>query len=245
MAADRARPGAPWHRPPIHTAPRRQLEKSFDVTAPRVDNRPVNNHSRTDFFTKPTLVGEKVTLRPFLLEEDAPVLRALLQDPEVGRLTGSVHGPADPEPWDEAAERRMREWYGTRNEQPDRLDLAVVDRVSGACVGEAVLNEWDDGNRSCNFRIALATTGQNRGLGTEAVRLMVGYGFERLGLHRISLTVFDFNPRARRAYEKVGFVKEGVHRDVLFYDGAWVDDVVMSILAPEWERHCGHPESIN
>ncbi|WP_228647597.1 GNAT family N-acetyltransferase [Microtetraspora sp. AC03309] len=203
----------------------------------------MDNHSRTDFSTKPTLVGEKVTLRSFLLEEDAPVLRALLQDPEVGRLTGSVRGPADPEPWDEAAERRMREWYGTRHEQSDRLDLAVVDRVSGACVGEVVLNEWDAGNRSCNFRIALAPVGQNRGLGTEAVRLMVGHGFERLSLHRISLTVFDFNPRARRAYEKVGFVKEGVHRDVLFYDGVWVDNVVMSILAPEWERHRGRPEN--
>ncbi|WP_322973301.1 GNAT family N-acetyltransferase [Actinacidiphila soli] len=147
-------------------------------------------------------------LRPFVLDEDAPVLRSILQDPEVGRLTGSDHGPADPQPWDEAAEERMRKWYGTRHEQADRLDLAVVDRTVGACVGEAVLNEWDSGNRSCSFRIALAEAGQDRGLGTEALRLIVGYGFERLGLHRISLGVFAFNPRARRAYEKAGFAAE-------------------------------------
>ncbi len=102
----------------------------------------------------------------------------------------------------------MRKWYGTRHEQADRLDLAVVDRTVGACVGEAVLNEWDSGNRSCSFRIALAEAGQDRGLGTEALRLIVGYGFERLGLHRISLGVFAFNPRARRAYEKAGFAAE-------------------------------------
>ncbi|MFF5054213.1 GNAT family N-acetyltransferase [Micromonospora sp. NPDC000663] len=201
----------------------------------------MNDLPRTDFAFKPTLVGQKVLLRPFLLDEDAPALRSLLQDPEVGRLTGSDHGAEDPEPWDEAAEERMRAWYGSRHEQSDRLDLAVVDRATGACVGETVLNEWDSGNHSCNFRIALAAAGQDRGLGTEAVRLIVGYGFERLGLHRISLGVFAFNPRARRAYEKAGFVVEGVRRDVLLYGGVWVDDIVMSILASEWERHHGHP----
>ncbi|MFD0782975.1 GNAT family N-acetyltransferase [Micromonospora azadirachtae] len=196
--------------------------------------------SRTDFSVKPTLVGEKVLLRPFLLDQDAPVLRAILRDPEVGRLTGSDHGPVDAQPWDEPAEERMRSWYGTRHEQIDRLDLAVVERVTDTCVGEAVLNEWDSDNRSCNFRIALAEAGQGRGLGTEAVRLIVGYGFERLGLHRISLGVFAFNPRARRAYEKAGFVMEGIRRDALLYDDTWVDEIVMSILAPEWDRHHGH-----
>jgi RimJ/RimL family protein N-acetyltransferase len=208
------------------------------------DNQRMNSHPGTGFSVKPALVGERVLLRPFLLEEDAPAIRAVLQDPEVGRLTGSDHGPADPRPWDEAAEERMRGWYSTRHEQPDRLDLAVVDRAAGACVGEAVLNEWDSDNHSCNFRIALAEAGRDRGLGTEATRLIVGHGFERLGLHRISLRVFAFNPRARRAYERAGFVVEGVLRDALRYDGAWVDEIMMSILAPEWERHRGHAESV-
>jgi RimJ/RimL family protein N-acetyltransferase len=204
----------------------------------------VNGRPRTDLSVKPTIVGQKVALRPFDVDADAPALRLVLQDPEVGRLTGPAHGPADREPWDETAERRMREWYGTRNEQPDRLDLAVVDRASGACVGEAVLNEWDSANRSCNFRIALAASGRGRGLGTEAVRLMAGHGFEQLGLHRISLSVFALNPRARRAYEKAGFLAEGVRRDVLHVDGAWVDDTVMAILAPEWRRHRGCPAHV-
>lgn len=100
------------------------------------------------------------------------------------------------------------------------------------------------GNRSCNFRIALAQAGRDRGLGTEALRLIVGHGFEQLGLHRISLKVFAFNPRARRVYEKAGFVVEGVLRDALRYDRAWVDEIVMSLLAPEWKRHHGHPVSV-
>ena len=55
----------------------------------------------------------------------------------------------------------------------------------------------------------------------------------------------SFNPRARRAYEKAGFVVEGVLRDAYLCDGVRVDDVVMSILAPEWEIHRGRPRGPN
>ncbi|GAA4575657.1 GNAT family protein [Micromonospora coerulea] len=187
-----------------------------------------------DFSVKPTLTGDRVLLRPFV-DDDVAAFQAALADPEVVRLTGSPAGEAvDP--------GRLRAWYGTRNAQPDRLDLAVVDRATGACVGEVVLNEWDGHNRSCNFRTLIGPAGRDRGLGTEAVRLVVGYGFDRLELHRISLEVFAVNPRARRVYEKVGFVAEGVLRQVLRDGDDWVDATVMSILAPEWALHRGHPQ---
>lgn len=190
---------------------------------------------------KPTLTGGKVVLRPFVLDEDAPALREMLQDPEAMKLTGSSHGPGGTPEWDDAAEAGFWDWYSTRNQQPDRLDLAVVDRASGRCVGEVVLNDWNGANRSCGFRTALGPAGRGRGLGTESVRMIVGYGFERLGLHRISLEVYSFNPRARRVYDKVGFVAEGVLRDALLWGDQWIDATVMSILAPEWSRHRGHP----
>ncbi|MEU8612731.1 GNAT family protein [Actinoplanes sp. NPDC048791] len=182
-----------------------------------------------DFSVKPTLVGPRVVLRPFRAG-DFPAVRDALRDPEVVRLTGS-----QPIVWDEAAEERLREWYGTRADRPDRLDLAVEERATGAWVGEVVLNEWDPPNRSCNFRTMFGPQGRDRGLGTEAARLLVGYGLEQLGLHRIALEVYSFNPRARRAYEKVGFVAEGVLRDALRTPQGWVDATVMAILADDWK----------
>ncbi|MFE9690399.1 GNAT family N-acetyltransferase [Micromonospora sp. NPDC005806] len=188
----------------------------------------------TDFSVKPTLTGDRVLLRPFVAD-DATVFQVILADPEVVRLTGSP-------PQERFDLDRLRDWYGSRSSQTDRLDLAVVDRESGECVGEVVLNESDPHNASCNFRTLIGPAGRGRGLGTEAVRLIVGYGFTQLGLHRISLEVFAFNPRARRVYEKAGFVAEGTLRQVLRDGDDWVDATVMSILAPEWARHRGRPE---
>ena len=189
-----------------------------------------------DFAVKPTLDGDKVVLRRFN-DGDLPAIRAALLDPEARILTGSVHDEAQAHAAESADEEKLLiDWYSTRNDQPDRLDLAVVDKATGECVGEAVLNQWDPGNESCNFRILIGPKGRDRGLGTEATRLIVGYGFEHLGLHRISLEVYAFNPRARRAYEKVGFRAEGVLRESLRYNGEWHDATLMSILAPEWDR---------
>jgi RimJ/RimL family protein N-acetyltransferase len=187
-----------------------------------------------DFLTKPVLTGDLVTLR-CVTASDLPTLRGLWEDAEIRRLTGSHPG----EPADEA---RLHAWYATRVGQGDRLDLAVVDNATGAVVGEAALNGWDADNESCSFRIALLPGHHGRGLGTEATRLICGHGFEKLGLHRISLEVFTFNPRARRSYEKAGFVAEGTLREALSWQGAWVDATLMSILAGEWARHGGRPE---
>ena len=72
------------------------------------------------------------------------------------------------------------------------------------------------------------------GYGTEATRLMLAHAFETLGLHRIALSVFEFNERAIRAYTTCGFVIEGRARESIWRDGRWWDEISMSVLASEW-----------
>ncbi|PWI18287.1 GNAT family N-acetyltransferase [Streptomyces sp. Act143] len=177
------------------------------------------------FSVKPVLTGAKTVLRPFT-EADAEVMSEIIDDPEVLRFTGG--------PGTVFTLEQLRSWYGSRSAQPDRLDLAVTDRATGELVGEVVLYEWDAQTRSCTFRTLLGPRGRDRGLGTEATRLVVGYGFEHLGLHRVQLEVYGHNARALRAYEKAGFVREGVRREADLRDGQWVDWVVMAVLEQEW-----------
>ncbi len=182
----------------------------------------------TPFTAKPTLGGGLVTLRP-ICADDVEWISPILREPDVNILTGSVHSSAGP--FGEGCEPdALRPIYGRWAEADDRLVLAIVDNVTGQGVGEAVLNDWDAGNRSCGFRILIGAAGQGRGLGTEATRLTVQHALGPMGLHRLSLEVYDINPRARRAYEKAGFVHEGTGRDALLLDDRWYDVHYMSVI---------------
>ena len=192
-----------------------------------------------DFRRKTTLAGDLVTLRPVAVA-DVRVLHAAMFDEELSRLTGSIHTRAEAahEQWTVA---ELEEVYSRWAVADDRLVWAIVDNASNRVVGESVLNDLDVGNRSCGFRIWISGA-RGRGLGTEATRLTVGHAFTR-GINRIELEVYDFNPRARHVYDKVGFIHEGVKRQALQYEGEWVDAHLMSILAAEWQQR--HPPEIN
>ncbi|WP_225754665.1 GNAT family N-acetyltransferase [Actinotalea sp. Marseille-Q4924] len=181
---------------------------------------------------QPTLHGDRVLLRPFTVA-DADAMLQVLSDRDVLVLTGSTHRSDTDEVEDPDV---LVQWYGTRAEQTDRLDLAVVDRSSGVVVGEVVLNELQPENRSSNVRILVGPAGRGRGLGTEALRLVLDHAFRTVGLHRVELEVLDFNPRARHVYEQLGFVLEGTRREAFRLDGAWADAHTMAILEQEWVR---------
>lgn len=173
------------------------------------------------------IYGQRVTLRPYR-EADAETMLALNDQPNIRKLTGThtvftldqIHHYiglySDPDVDDRA---------GFIIAQPETLDP----------LGEVVINNIDFDNRSANIRIVLFSEEHfGQGYGSEAMRLMVDFGFRTLGLHRIELGVYNFNPRAIHVYEKIGFKREGVLRDSLFFEGAFHDQIVMSILESEW-----------
>lgn len=177
-----------------------------------------------DLSHKPLIEGEKVILRP-IQTKDFPYIEECLQDPEVLKLTGST---TDID-WE-----ITRKWYETRNEQTDRLDLAIVDLSQGVFVGEAVINLYDEKNHSMNFRILIGPRGRNRGLGTEATQLIVDYLFQNTTLNELTLSVFDFNPRAKHVYEKIGFVQVSVDENDLEFEGEWIDSINMKLTRNNW-----------
>ncbi|MFB9072678.1 GNAT family N-acetyltransferase [Citricoccus parietis] len=165
----------------------------------------------------------------------------------MSRLTGTVHSstvPAHPgsegggAPADSGGQvpwsvDELAEIYARWSKAEDRIVWVIEEADTGRIVGESVLNDLDEDNLSCGFRIWISG-GRDRGLGSEAVELTLRHAFEDQGLHRVSLEVYAFNPRARHVYEKSGFSLEGTLREALLFDGTWVDAHVMGILAEEW-----------
>lgn len=172
---------------------------------------------------KPVLHGDRISLMP-LEERHAEALHRNVTDPELRRWTGT-HADFTVE--------QLRIWCATRAEQTDRLDLAVEDRHTGEFVGELALLDVDFDNETAGFRIALSPDRTGQGLGTEATRLLLSYAFDRVGLHRVQLEVFDFNERAIRSYRKSGFVEEGRLRQTLLWGGRRYDTIVMGALRPQ------------
>ncbi|WP_318615997.1 GNAT family protein [Sporosarcina sp. YIM B06819] len=177
-----------------------------------------------DLGHKPLIEGEKIVLRPFI-DEDFPYIEECLKDSEVIKLTGSTS---------DFDKESILHWYNTRNEQTDRLDLAIVDKSQNVLVGEVVVNLYDEKNNSMNFRILIGPRGRNRGLGTEATQLIIDYVFKNTKLNQLTLSVFDFNPRAKHVYEKVGFVIDSIDENELEFEGEWIDSINMNLTKENW-----------
>jgi RimJ/RimL family protein N-acetyltransferase len=98
-----------------------------------------------------------------------------------------------------------------------------------------------------NFRDAFVGLGigsrdfWGKGYGTEAMQLALQFAFTELNLRRVTLTVFEYNPRAIRSYEKVGFRLEGRQRGAILREGKRWDVLYMGILREEWRGHHDHP----
>ena len=71
------------------------------------------------------------------------------------------------------------------------------------------------------------------------MKVVLRYAFTELNLQRLTLTVFEYNPRAVRAYEKTGFRHEGRLRQFLNREGRRWDMLFMGILRHEWMEQNG------
>lgn len=178
----------------------------------------------------PELVSDRVRLRE-LRDGDIARRASLGQSREIARGFGDDLPSDEPITQQAAADELSRRFGpGPHWVIADQYDVFV---------GIVRLAPVDTANRSARLGIGiLDPTRLGQGLGTEAIRLALGWGFEHLDLHRVSLTVLTDNTRAIAAYTRCGFSVEGLLRHTLFRDGAWHDDLSMAILKPQWQAHC-------
>ena len=172
------------------------------------------------FATTPTLTGDRVRLVP-LGPEHAATLHEFVSDAETRRLTGTHRA---------FTRADIDAWCASRTGATDRLDMAIESRATGALLGDLAVMDLDPPNASASYRIALGPRAVGHGYGSEATRLVVDHLLDVVGLHRVELDVYAFNDRARRSYERCGFVAEGRLRDTLRWDGAWHDSIVMEVV---------------
>ena len=171
------------------------------------------------------VIGERLYLRP-LERGDAPVLQPWFNDPVVTENL-MIRRPVS---------RDYEEGFlaGLAADE-HRVILGIALRNSDALIGTIGLEDIDTVNRQANFGICIGERGEwGHGYGREATRLMVDYGFRQLNLHRVWLHVYETNLRAVRAYEAIGFRREGVLRQSRWQATRYVDTISMAVLRDEW-----------
>ena len=148
-------------------------------------------------------------------------------DPELARLTRYSLRPM---PLDE-----VERFFQSRLLSTESVAYGIHIKESGRLIGLTTFSALDPDNGSVLFHITIGEADTwGHGYGTETARLMLWLAFERIGLHRVGLSVFAFNERAIRSYEKAGFRVEGRLREAIARDGRYWDEIQMGVLRDEW-----------
>ncbi|MBU1164871.1 GNAT family N-acetyltransferase [Patescibacteria group bacterium] len=177
---------------------------------------------------KKNLKGELINLRPVQLL-DAPNWVKWLKDKEVTQFL-SV-GPITLE----KEKKLLRKMIKSK----DQYTFAIETK-EGKHIGGCALNNIVKEAKHAEFGIIIGDKASwSKGYGTDALELLLNFGFNRLKLKRIYLRCIEYNKRGIRCYEKCGFVHEGKLRKHMYKKGKPWDEIRMSILINEYNKKYG------
>ncbi len=174
----------------------------------------------------PVIKGKNIILRK-VMESDID------DRTKIGRHNEFVHmcgGDILPSP--EFPDRSVWvKWY----ENELKAEYNWIIEYDGSCIGAAGFHNISKNDNCATYRIGIFDPNMHsKGIGTEATKLLLKYGFETMKWHRIDLKVLDYNVRGVRCYEKCGFKKDGILRENALIMGNYYSDIVMSILDFEY-----------
>lgn len=169
-----------------------------------------------------TIVGEKVMLRP-IRSDDTDLIVKWRNNPNV--LKNFI--------FREHLTREMHyDWMINRVAKGEVKQFIIIEKYTNQPVGTVYFRDINEKFHSAEFGIFIGEDdARGKGYGSETAQLFVKYGFEDLGLHRISLRLFEDNERAYQSYQKAGFKMEGTFRDMVYLEGKYHNIIFMSIIS--------------
>jgi RimJ/RimL family protein N-acetyltransferase len=170
------------------------------------------------------IAGERVFLSP-MNPEDYELYTKWLNDPAVTVNLGNYAQVFSLPREREVLEKLARDGY----------NFAIVLREGERPIGNISLMDVDQTNGRATVGVFIGEAcDRGKGYGAEALRLLLGYGFNALRLHSINLHVHSDNPRAVACYKKAGLKECGRRRECCFVGGQYVDSIQMDILDREF-----------
>ena len=166
--------------------------------------------------------GERVYLSP-VHSDDAEKYARWLSDPEVSDYHGMSH--------DVITVMYEENWIKENAKSSRNYFFGIVKHENDELIGNIGFMNVEHIHRTATVGLFIGDAeNRSKGYGTEAMKLMVGYGFNVLNLNNIKLNVFSFNERALKSYIKAGFKEYGRRSQAFYLNGTYYDCICMEIL---------------
>lgn len=177
----------------------------------------------------PFLTADHVYLRTITKDDLTERYRDWFNDPDACAWNSHYRFPN----YDED----MRAYYESTIKSRSNLILAICDKETDAHIGNVSLQDIDHLNRSAEFAIMIGEKAfWGKGIGKEAMKLIVGHGFRELNLHRIMLGTAEDNVGMQKLALALGFMEEGRSREAMWKGGKWKSLVHYGLLESEWKE---------
>jgi len=131
-------------------------------------------------------------------------------------------------------EAKLKEKIASWRDSREEIMFAQRPLDGESLIGFGGLDGINWRNRVGWLALAIAPDLWGRGYGGELLAMVLGHAFDELDLHRVQLTVFDYNERAIALYRSQGLQQDGLFREAIYRDGGRHDMLLMSILQQEW-----------
>jgi RimJ/RimL family protein N-acetyltransferase len=171
------------------------------------------------------LAADVIVLRT-PVHDDVPVLAAAFRDPVLGGEAGLP--PLGEEELHAVLDEQLAEWRASGQLVP----YAIIDTETSELLGGAMLRQFDVTRQAIEIGYWLFARARGRGVATRAVGALLGWLFAN-GVYRVEAVVRVGNTPSERVLERSGFVREGIKRRSLLYEGARVDSTLFSRLADD------------
>ncbi|PIT93555.1 N-acetyltransferase [Candidatus Falkowbacteria bacterium CG10_big_fil_rev_8_21_14_0_10_43_11] len=175
------------------------------------------------------LTGNKIYLRQIAESDLTENYQSWFNNPEICRFNAHHRFPN--------YKQNMTEYYNSVIKSRNNLILAIIDKKNNKHIGNVSLQDMDLINKTAELAIIIGDKFYwGKGVGREALQLIISHGFDSLNLNRVYCGTSEDNISMQKLAESIGFIKEGVLRQALYKNGRYQDIINYGLLKDDYRK---------
>lgn len=202
--------------------------KNGELEQEEEDKKTLETETRRVFGDLPTFETERLKIRLFKIEDTLDLYEYLSDEENTRYVTFSKYDSID------GAKKRIKFCMKNYTELKEPIHWCIEDKETGKMIGSIDFVKWDIQSKVGEIGYILNKKFWNKGIMTEALKEVIRFGFEKMGLNRIEISCDERNPASARVMEKNGLNYEGTFRQKMFVKGEYINLKVYSILKDEY-----------